>query len=90
MRVLDFIHAGQARFLDECGSWVGIAGKVCCDFGGEYASSVLTRRGCRMSRPSGACLLGDRNDDVPALSPKVWRTCHRNGGTASVRVGFSG
>ena len=68
MRTLGSIDAGQARFLDECGSWVGIAGKVCCDFEGEYASSVLTRRGCRMSRPSGACFLGDDNDDVPDWS----------------------
>ena len=53
VRALDFIHAGQARFLRECGAWVRIAGKICCDFGGGYASSALTRRCRGMSRPSG-------------------------------------
>ena len=50
VRVLDFIHAGQARFLRECGAWVRNAGKICCDFGGGYASSALTRRGFEMGR----------------------------------------
>lgn len=67
MRVLDVIHAGQARFLDECGSSLGIAGRSAAISG---RIRLLGTDPSRLKNESaiGACLLGDDNDDVPDWS----------------------
>ena len=109
VRVLDFIHAGQARFLHECGTWVRIAGEDLLRFQGRIRLLGADPSLPRNESAIGTCLLGAdpsqfRNGlarqgraasvkpQATALprGPKVWRTCHRNGGTASVGAGFSG